>query len=72
MMTGWCLIVADPTTNLVKKVQPAGLLPTTFSFDARGRTTAITTGDRVTTYHYDDVTRIIVPTAQAHEFEANK
>ncbi|MEJ2076257.1 MAG: RHS repeat protein [Reinekea sp.] len=65
MMTGWCLIVTTPDNKTTR-----------YKHDVLGRVSAIEYPDGYRTEaHYDDggnVTRIIVPTAQAHEFEANK
>jgi hypothetical protein len=44
----------DPLTGLVQNVQVPGLLPTSYTYDDRGRIETETTGTRTQTYHYDD------------------
>lgn len=45
---------SNPDTLLLQRIESSGLTDTTYSYDTRGRTNTITTGERTTTYRYDD------------------
>ncbi|HID25539.1 MAG TPA: hypothetical protein EYP23_03640, partial [Thermoplasmata archaeon] len=44
----------DPITELTTKVESAGTLPVTYTYDNKGKVTSITQGDRSTEYLYND------------------
>ncbi len=66
---------SDPDTLLLQSTQTSGLLDTYYEYDARGRQTTVTTGDRTTTYTYDDaeskgdITTIVAADGKITAFE---
>ncbi|PWQ94300.1 DUF1566 domain-containing protein [Leucothrix arctica] len=66
---------ADRETLLLQSTQTPELLDTAYTYDSRGRVTTVTTGDRTTTYYYDDavskgkVTSIIAADGLSTDYE---
>lgn len=63
---------ADPATLLPQSHTVAGLTPTTYGYDARGRRVSETTGERTTQYVYDaagHLTEVIAPDGRSTRYE---